>query len=173
MNAIVKSKENSLSKLIFGLGIRHVGEKASMVLAGKFGNMDNLIKTTEEELLNINEIGPVLAKSIVNYFSNEKIIKMIEQLKKSGINMTETVKLSSFVPLENKTFVLTGELTTMSRKEAENYILSLGGKTTSAVSKKTDYVVAGENPGSKFKKAQELAIKILNEKEFKELINEK
>lgn len=173
MNAIVKSKENSLSKLIFGLGIRHVGEKASMVLAGKFGNMDNLIKTTEEELLNINEIGPVLAKSIVNYFSNEKIIKMIEQLKQSGVNMTETVKLSSFVPLENKTFVLTGELTTMSRKEAENYILSLGGKTTSAVSKKTDYVVAGENPGSKFKKAEELGIKILNEKEFKELINEK
>ncbi len=173
MNAIVKSKENSLSKLIFGLGIRHVGEKASMVLAGKFGNMDNLIKTTEEALLNINEIGPVLAKSIVNYFSNEKIIKMIEQLKQSGVNMTETVKLSSFVPLENKTFVLTGELTTMSRKEAENYILSLGGKTTSAVSKKTDYVVAGENPGSKFKKAEELGIKILNEKEFKELINEK
>jgi DNA ligase (NAD+) len=114
-----------------------------------------------------------LAKSIVNYFSNEKIIKMIDQLKQSGVNMTEPVKLSSFVPLENKTFVLTGELATMSRKEAENYILSLGGKTTSAVSKKTDYVVAGENPGSKFKKAQELGIKILNEKEFKELINEK
>lgn len=173
INAILKSIANPLSKLIFALGIRHVGEKASLVLARKFGNIDNLIKATEEELLNINEIGPVLAKSIVNYFSNEKIIKMIDQLKQSGVNMTETVKLSSFVPLENKTFVLTGELATMSRKEAENYILSLGGKTTSAVSKKTDYVVAGENPGSKFKKAEELGIKILNEQEFKEIINEK
>ncbi|MDD5021811.1 MAG: NAD-dependent DNA ligase LigA [Endomicrobiaceae bacterium] len=173
MNAILKSKDNPLSKLIFALGIRHVGEKASLVLAGKFKNIDNLINATEEELLNINEIGPVLAKSIKNCFSNEKIIKTINQLKALNVNMTEPLQTNSFVPLENKTFVLTGELATMSRKEAENYILSLGGKTTSAVSKKTDYVVAGENPGSKFKKAEELGIKILNEQEFKELINEK
>jgi DNA ligase (NAD+) len=98
---------------------------------------------------------------------------MIKELKESQVNVTEPEKVNNFAPLENKTFVLTGELESMSRKDAENIILSLGGKTTSAVSKKTDYVVAGENPGSKYDKAVELGLKILTEKEFKEIINEK
>jgi DNA ligase (NAD+) len=173
MNSIVKSRQNPLHKLIFALGIRHVGEKAAYMLAQKFKNIDNLIRASEEELTAINEIGPVLAESVKKYFSNDKVGVMIKELKESQVNVTEPEKVNNFAPLENKTFVLTGELESMSRKDAENIILSLGGKTTSAVSKKTDYVVAGENPGSKYDKAVELGLKILTEKEFKEIINEK
>jgi DNA ligase (NAD+) len=173
MNSIVKSRQNPLHKLIFALGIRHVGEKAAYMLAQKFKNIDNLIRASEEELTAINEIGPVLAESVKKYFSNDKVGVMIKELKESQVNVTEPEKVNNFAPLENKTFVLTGELESMSRKDAENIILSLGGKTTSSVSKKTDYVVAGENPGSKYDKAVELGLKILTEKEFKEIINEK
>jgi DNA ligase (NAD+) len=173
MNSIVKSRQNPLHKLIFALGIRHVGEKAAYMLAQKFKNIDNLIRASEEELTAINEIGPVLAESVKKYFSNDKVGVMIKELKESQVNVTEPEKVNNFAPLENKTFVLTGELESMSRKDAENIILSLGGKTTSSVSKKTDYVVAGGNPGSKYDKAVELGLKILTEKEFKEIINEK
>ncbi len=173
MNSIIKSRQNPLHKLIFALGIRHVGEKASYMLAQKFKNIDNLINASEDDLTAINEIGPVLAESVKKYFSNDKIREMIKELKELEINVTEPDKINDFAPLSNKTFVLTGELSSMSRKDAENIILSLGGKTTSSVSKKTDYVIAGENPGSKYNKAVELGLKILTENEFKELINEK
>ncbi len=173
MSSIIKSRQNPLHKLIFALGIRHVGEKAAYVLAQKFKNIDNLINASENDLTAINEIGPVLAESVKKYFSNDKVIKMILGLKELGVNTAEPERENLFAPLENKTFVLTGELSSMSRKDAENLILSLGGKTTSSVSKKTDYVIAGENPGSKYNKAVELGLKILTENEFKELINEK
>ena len=173
IQAIIDSKKQPLSKLIFALGIRHIGDKSAQILADKFQNIDNLISATKEELLSINEIGPVLVQSILDFFANEQTVKMIEELKSLGVNVMEPEKDFSFSPLANKTFVLTGELSSLTRKDAENIILSLGGKTTSSVSKKTDYVVVGENPGSKYQKAVKLGVKILNEKEFKELINAK
>ena len=128
-----------------------------------------MISAKEEDLLSINEIGPILVQSILDFFENEQTLKMIEELKTLGVNTTEPEKDTSFSPLANKTFVLTGELSTLTRKNAENIILSLGGKTTSSVSKKTDYVVVGENPGSKYDKAVKLGVKILSEDEFKKI----
>lgn len=170
IESIVTSRNNPLNKLIFALGIRHVGEKSAVILADRFKTIDNLIAASEEQLLSINEIGTVLAKSIKDYFANSETLLMIKELQSLKVNTVEPEKDTSFSPLQNKTFVLTGELTSITRKEAENYILSLGGKTTSSVSKKTDFVVVGSDPGSKYKKALELNIKILNENEFKELI---
>lgn len=171
LQAITKSKKQPLSKLIFALGIRHIGDKSAQILADRFSNIDNFISTTKDELLSINEIGPILVQSILDFFANKETLNMIEELKLSGINTIEPEKDTSFSPLANKTFVLTGELFTMTRKDAENIILSLGGKTTSSVSKKTDYVIVGQNPGSKYDKALKLNIKILTEEEFKKLIN--
>ena len=142
-------------------------------MANKFKTIDKLIIATKEELLSINEIGPILVQSILDFFANEQILQMINELKSLDINTIEPENNSSFTPLANKTFVLTGELSSLTRKDAENIILSLGGKTTSSVSKKTDYVVVGENPGSKYQKALTLGIKILNEQEFKDLTNAK
>ena len=173
IQAIIDSKKQPLSKLIFALGIKHIGDKSAKILADKFNNIDNLISATKEDLLSINEIGPILVQSILDFFKNEQTLKMIDELKTLGLNVIEPENNSSFAPLANKTFVLTGELSTLTRKDAEKIILSLGGKTTSSVSKKTDYVVVGENPGSKYKKAVTLGIKILNEQEFKELTNAK
>ncbi len=170
IESIVTSRNNPLNKLIFALGIRHIGEKSAVILADRFKTIDNLIAASEEQLLSINEIGTVLAKSIKDYFANSETLLMIKELQSLKVNTVEPEKDTSFSPLQNKTFVLTGELTSITRKEAENYILSLGGKTTSSVSKKTDFVVVGSEPGSKYKKALELNIKILNENEFKELI---
>lgn len=170
IESIVTSRNNPLNKLIFALGIRHIGEKSAVILADRFKTIDNLIAASEEQLLSINEIGTVLAKSIKDYFANSETLLMIKELQSLKVNTVEPEKDTSFSPLQNKTFVLTGELTSITRKEAENYILSLGGKTTSSVSKKTDFVVVGSDPGSKYKKALELNIKILNENEFKELI---
>ena len=142
-------------------------------MADKFKNIDNLISAKQEDLLSVNEIGPILVQSVLDFFENEQTLKMIEELKSLGLNTTEPERDSSFSPLANKTFVLTGELNTLTRKDAENIILSLGGKTTSSVSKKTDYVVVGENPGSKYQKALTLGVKILNEQDFKDLVNGK
>ncbi len=170
VQAIIDSKKSPLSKLLVALGIRHIGDKSASILASRFKNIDNLISAKEEELLLINEIGPILVQSILDFFSNKDTIKMIEELKALGVNTIEPEKNTNFSPLANKTFVLTGELSTLTRKDAENLILSLGGKTTSSVSKKTDYVVVGENPGSKYDKAVKLGLKILNEEEFKVFI---
>ena len=173
MQAIVESKSRPLSRLLAALGIRHIGDKSASILADRFKNIDNLISAKEEDLLSINEIGPILVQSILDFFANESTLKMIEELKSLGVNVTEPEKDTSFSPLANKTFVLTGELTSLTRKDAEILILSLGGKTTSSVSKKTDYVVVGENPGSKYDKALKLGVTIINEQQFKDLINAK
>jgi DNA ligase (NAD+) len=171
IQAITESKKQPLNKLIFALGIRHIGEKSAQILADKFENIDNFILATKDDLLSINEIGPILVQSILDFFANKETLNMIEELKQLGINITEPKKNTSFLPLANKTFVLTGELSTLTRKDAQNLILSLGGKATSSVSKKTDYVVVGENPGSKYDKAVSLGITILTEEEFKKLVN--
>ncbi|MFN3966484.1 MAG: NAD-dependent DNA ligase LigA, partial [Endomicrobiia bacterium] len=172
LNAIEESKKRPLSRLLFALGIRNVGEKAAIVLAEKFLSIDNLMKATIEDLQNIYEIGPIMAESIVNFFKQPTTRKLIDKLKSAGVNMKEEIKKGPKI-LEGKTFVFTGELKSFSRNEAEAKVRELGGNTSSSVSKKTDYVVVGENPGSKFDKAKKLGIKIIDENEFLKMIKSK
>jgi len=169
LDAIGKSKNRPLSRLLFALGIRNVGEKAAIVLAEKFLNIDNLMKATTDDLQKIYEIGPVMAESIVKFFKQPSTKKLIEKLKDAGVNMKEEIKKAPKI-LEGKTFVFTGELKSFSRNEAEAKVRELGGNATSSVSKKTGYVVVGEKPGSKFDKAKKLGIKIIDENEFLKMI---
>jgi len=169
IDAIEKSKKRPLSRLLFGLGIRNVGEKAALILAEKFITIDNLIEETEEDLQKIYEVGPVIAESIVRFFRQPETKELIEKLKKAGVNVKEEVKKGPKI-LEGKTFVLTGELKSFSRSDAETRVRELGGNATSSVSKKTDFVVVGENPGSKYNEAKKLEIKIISEDEFLKMI---
>ncbi|MBQ8535437.1 MAG: NAD-dependent DNA ligase LigA [Bacilli bacterium] len=172
LEAIENSKENSLERLIFGLGIPHVGAKTAKVLAQKFETLDNMIQSTEEELTKIPDIGGIIAKSIVDYFSDDHNRAIVEELKDLGLNMTYLgKKVESNDIFANKTFVLTGSLTIFTRDEASEKIELLGGKTSGSVSKKTSVVIVGENPGSKYEKAKELGIEIWTEKEFEEKLN--
>ena len=167
--AIEKSKENSLERLIFGLGIPHVGAKTAKVLATKFETMDNLINATEEDLVKINDIGDIIAKSVINYFEDNSNKAIVSELKDLGINMEYTgQKVEENELFAGKTFVLTGTLSLFTRDEAEEKIELLGGKTSGSVSKKTSVVIVGENAGSKYKKALDLGIPIWTEEEFKE-----
>ena len=169
LEAIEKSKENSLEKLIFALGIPHVGAKTAKILAQNFNNLDNLINTTEEELTNIPDIGEIIAKSITSYFSKEENIEIIIKLKELNVNMIYLgKKIEKNDNFFGKTFVLTGSLELFTRDEAKDIIESLGGKTVDSVSKKTSVVIVGSNPGSKYNKAKELNIPIWTEQEFKE-----
>lgn len=172
LEAIENSKNNSLERLIFGLGIPHVGAKTAKLLAAKYETMDNLIETTEEELVTIPDIGEIIAKSVTTYFSNHNNRAIVEELKDLGLNMNylgEKVEENEF--FTGKTFVLTGSLTLFTREEAEEKIESFGGKTSSSVSKKTSAVIVGENPGSKYQKAKDLGIDIWTEEEFKSKLN--
>lgn len=170
--AIEKSKNNSLERLLFGLGIKEVGAKMAKTLSKIFGDLDSLMKTTEEELIEINDIGPVVAKSIVNYFQDEHNLSIIEGLRKAGLNFkylgSITKAANSY--FSGKTCVLTGTLSSMGRKEASEILENLGAKVTGSVSKSTDVVIAGEEAGSKLDKAQALGITVINETEFLELI---
>lgn len=172
LEAIEKSKNNSLEKVLFGLGIKEVGEKMAKTLARKFNNIDELMKVSEEELLEIPDVGPILAHSLTTYFSNEKNIDLITRLKEKGVNFTylgSTTKAANSY-FSGKTCVLTGTLSSMGRKEATVVLENLGAKVTGSVSKATDVVIAGVEAGSKLDKAQSLGITILNETEFLELI---
>lgn len=161
------SKQNSLEKLIFGLGIKHVGKKTSKILSEYYSNMDNLINSSLEELSSIPDIGDIIAKSIRNYFDDEKNIELIEKLKENSLNMNYIGKEKNINELfNNKTFVLTGTLVNLTRNEAKDLIEELGGKNTSSVSKKTDVVIVGSEPGSKYDTAKSLGITIWNEEEF-------
>ena len=167
--AAEKSKENDLSKLIFALGIRHIGQKAGALLSEKFGNIDSIMYASKEEISSIEGFGEIMAQSVVDYFSVESNRQLIERLKNSGVN-TENKKIINDRRFENMTFVLTGTLPTLSRNEASEIIASFGGKTSSSVSKKTTYVLAGEDAGSKLKKATDLGITIISENDFNEMI---
>ena len=169
IDSINKSKEN-LYRLITALGIRHVGGKASKVLARKYKTMENLQNANFEQLSQINDIGEVMANSIIEFFMQEQTKDLIEKLKNAGVNMNCLEEESDDKRFEGKTFVLTGSLELFTRKEAEDIIEKLGGKTSSSVSKKTDYVLAGEDAGSKLNKAQSLGINIISETDFKEMI---
>lgn len=169
---IKKSRENSLEKLLFALGIRQVGAKTAKILARKYKNIDNLMKANVLELTNINDIGEIIANSIVEYFNDVENITIINKLKDYGINMMylDNREIEEDEFFQNKTFVLTGTLYEITRDKASNLIEDLGGKTSNSVSKKTDYVVVGENAGSKYDKAIKLGVSILNEEEFIEKI---
>ncbi len=171
IEAIEKSKENSLEKLLFGLGISHVGSKTAKILASNYHNMDNLINASFDSLNSIRDIGDIIAESVVDYFKDERNINIINKLKSFGLNMEylgKKIIQNSF--FSGKTFVLTGSLILYSREKGKEIIESLGGKTSESVSKKTDYVIVGDNPGKKYEKALELGINILTEREFQEKI---
>lgn len=169
LNAIEESKKNSLERLLFGLGIPHVGAKTAKILAKKYKDLDNLMNATVEELTTIPDIGEIIAKSVVEYFNDNHHRSVVEELKEIGLNTKylgqEVEENSEF---NGKTFVLTGSLQLFTREEAEEKIEQLGGKASSSVSKKTSAVIVGANPGSKYEKAKELGIPIWTEEEFKE-----
>ena len=169
IRGIEKSKSNDLSKLIYGLGIRQVGEKAAKVLAAHFRTFDSLAAATVEELTEINDVGEVTARCIVDYLAQPQSRDMIQKLKEAGVRMESTAELVD-ERFAGMTFVLTGTLTQFDRKTAQGLIEERGGKASGSVSKKTTYVVAGEAAGSKLKKAQELNIPILSEDEFAEML---
>lgn len=170
INAIQKSKENSLDKLLFGLGIRHIGKKAGQTIAEKFNDIDEIINANVEELAQIKEVGTKMAESIVKYFNNSQVIDTINKLKQSGVNMKGSKKEIIDNRFEGMTFVLTGTLPTYTRDEASEIIAKYGGKTASSVSKKTSYVLAGEDAGSKLQKAQELGVRVIDEAEFRQFM---
>lgn len=167
--AIEKSKENDLSKLVFALGIRHVGAKAAKLLSDNFRDIDSIMNSSAEDISKIDGFGLVMAQSVVDFMSMPQSQKLIADLKAAGVNMkAEDTHIDN--RFSGKTFVLTGTLTKYTRSEASRIIENYGGKASSSVSKKTDYVLAGEAAGSKLAKATELGIKIINEDEFAEMI---
>ena len=173
LDAIELSKENSLERLLFGLGILGIGDKTSLILARKFKTMDNLINASLESLENIDDIGPVLSVNIYNYFHDEKNLLLIDKLKELGLNMKylgEEIKENNY--FTNKRFVITGTISFMGRDEIEHVIESFGGKCSSSVSKKTDAVIVGDSPGSKETKARELNIPIWDENYLKDIFVE-
>jgi len=168
--AIQKSKSQPLDRLIYGLGIRHVGEKAAYVLARRFRTMDNLWQAGREELQSIDEIGPVIAESILNYFSLAQTRKLIEQFRAQGLNLREEDRELKTTLFTGKTMVFTGEMEKYSRSEAQDLAARMGGNPVSSVSKNTHLLIAGKNPGSKIDKAGKLGVKIINESEFLKML---
>ncbi|OFQ10959.1 DNA ligase (NAD(+)) LigA [Staphylococcus sp. HMSC072E01] len=176
LSAIEHAKQNSLEHLLFGLGIRHLGAKASQILAEKFETMDRLLKVTEEELVAIHDIGDKLAQSVVTYLDNEDIKALIEKLKDKNVNMTykgvKSSEIEGHPEFQNKTIVLTGKLQQMTRKEATTWLEMQGAKVTSSVTRSTDLVIAGEDAGSKLSKAEQFGTEIWSESQFIEKQNE-
>jgi DNA ligase (NAD+) len=170
LHAIDKSRKPDLASLIYALGIRNVGEHLATVLARNFKSVDNLANQNIEDLTQVHEIGPIVAESIYNFFHNSKNLKVLEKLKKGGVIFPEEKNELKETPLTGKTFVLTGGLDSMTRDEARKIIETFGGRVSSSVSKKTDFVIAGKDPGSKYAEAQRLGVKTLNEGEFKKMI---
>ncbi len=170
LKAIEISKQNDLFKLLFGLGIRHIGMKASKLLSLKFKSLDGIMSASAEELSAVNDIGEIMAESVVHFFSKEQNRIEINRLRNAGLNFNCLTTVTENEKVSGKTFVLTGTLPTLGRKEATELIEQAGGKVSGSVSKKTDYVVAGDEAGSKLTKAQNLGIPILNEDELKSLL---
>lgn len=170
LSQIEDSKSRELWRLIFALGIRHVGEKMAQAIARKFRDLERLAAASEEELMDIEDVGPKVARSIVFFFKQPENRKMLARLKSAGLNFKEKEEKAGPKPLEGLTFVLTGTLSSMTRDQAKEIIEKLGGSVGSSVSRKTDYLIVGEDPGSKLEKARELGVKTLNEQEFLKLI---
>lgn len=171
LDGIEASKGNSLERLLFALGIRYIGKKTAKILAKKYKTMDNLLSTTYEELLSIDDIGEIMADSIMNFIQNSDNLTLIHELKGHGVEMVyKGIDTRNNIYIENKIFVLTGSLEKFSREDASKIIEENGGKTSSSVTGKTSVVVVGTNPGSKYKKALELGIEIWTEDEFLEKV---
>lgn len=170
IDSINASKSNDLYRLITALGIRHVGVKAAKILAKQYDNIDNLSKATVENLSEVEEIGPIVANSIKEFFEQQQTKDLISRLKQAGVNIERQKDENEDDRFAGKTFVLTGSLEKYSREEASNIIEKFGGKTSSSVSKKTSYVLAGEDAGSKLTKAQSLGVTIITEEEFIKMI---
>lgn len=169
INSVNNSKNNDLSKLIFALGIRHIGAKAGKLLADHFKDIDFVMNASVDDILQIDGFGKIMAESVVEFFSSDSTKELIEKLKEVGVNMKSTNVVED-TRFSGMTFVLTGTLPTLKRAEASKIIESFGGKTSSSVSKKTTYVLAGEEAGSKLDKANKLGVQIISEEEFKEMI---
>ncbi len=174
LNAIEASKANSLEKLLFSLGIRHVGAKSARTLAERYRTLDALMSAEKEDLLEVDDVGPKLASSLLGFFANEEAGKLIEELREAGLNFEYKGRESTDVDQDSyfydKTIVLTGTLESMTRDEASRLLERLGARVTSSVTRKTDLVIAGENAGSKLEKAQALGITVLSETEFSQLL---
>jgi DNA ligase (NAD+) len=159
---VEKSKQNSLNRVLFGLGIRFIGERTAQLLAEEFGSMDALMAASSEELERVNEVGPRVSQAIREFFDEAKNRELIERLRKAGLTFTAEKRRRSS-QLEGWTFVLTGTLPTLTREDAKAKIEAAGGRVSGSVSKKTHYVVAGEEAGSKLDKARELGVKVIDE----------
>jgi DNA ligase (NAD+) len=169
--SIEKSKSNPLYRLIFGLGIRHIGEKAAKNLASRYRDIDSFMKATVEEMSEIEDVGTVMAESVVKFISQPQNIAFIQRLKDAGVNCIEKqTENNADMRFKDKVFVLTGTLEKYKRSQASEIIEKFGGKTSSSVSKKTSYVLAGAEAGSKLEKAVSLGVQIITEDEFEELI---
>jgi DNA ligase (NAD+) len=170
LDSIAQSRRPPLSKLILSLGIRNVGEHLASVLAKEFGSIDNLRRVSMERLEEVKDIGPVVAISIYAFFQDPKNLSVLDKLRRGGVEFREEKK-AIYAPLKGKTFVLTGGLTSMTRSQAKERIEGLGGRVSSSVSRSTDFVVVGENPGSKLSEAQRLGIRIIDEEGFKAMLS--
>jgi DNA ligase (NAD+) len=170
IEAIQKSKNPPLDKFIYALGIRHVGERTAKLLTARFGRIEKLIAAKKEDLTAINEIGPEIAASIVEFFREQNNINVMKKFNKASI-VPQNKEIADNAPLQGKSFVFTGTMENMGRNDAKALVENLGGTIHSSVTKKTTYVVTGSEPGSKLDKAKSSGIKILSEEEFLKLIN--
>jgi DNA ligase (NAD+) len=173
VKALQKSKETTLARFIYALGIHDVGETTAQTLANHFGSLDKLQKARQEQLIEIPDIGPAVSESILHFFAQAHNREVIEKLQAAGIHWPAIkVKSDAELPLKDQTFVVTGTLASMSRDEAKTALQALGAKVTGSVSKKTNYVVVGENPGSKADKAEALGVEMLDEQAFLKLLKQ-
>ncbi|MGA7092108.1 MAG: helix-hairpin-helix domain-containing protein, partial [Candidatus Acidiferrales bacterium] len=170
LDEIAASKKSPLARLIYALGIRFVGERTGQLLAAHFGSLEQIAKASIEELTEVHEIGPKVAEGVAEFFSEPANRKLIEHLRAAGVNMKEEKKAALSDKFAGKTFVFTGTLERRSREEAEALVAAHGGKAGASVSKKTNYVVVGADPGSKFEKAKSLGVPILDEAQFDKLL---
>ncbi len=174
VTAIDRSRERGLARLLHGLGIRHAGERVAAILAAQYRTIDSLMQAPAEELAEIDDIGPVIAESVQQFFSQEESQRTIERLRTAGVKLDEPISANEAAPsaqtLAGKVFVLTGSLPTLTRNQARDLITAAGGRVTSSVTRKTDYVVAGQDPGSKFEQAERLEIAILDEDSLHQLL---
>ena len=171
LKAIEASKENELDKLLFGLGIRHVGAKVARILAEEFGTVKNLLEVQPEQLAAIRDIGDKIAESVVTWLSVPTNVDLLERLEKAGLKMEFAVRAKSESnPFFGKTLVFTGTLPTLGRAEAQTMAQDVGAKVSGSVSKKTDYVIAGAEAGSKLEKAEKLGVAVIDEATFLEMI---
>ena len=170
IDSIEKSKKNSIDKLICALGIRHIGTKSAKTLAKKYKTIENLTEAPLADLAETEDVGEITAKSIYEFFEQEQTKDLLNKLATAGVNMADKEEIIKDKRFVGKTFVLTGSLEKYTRDEASKIIESFGGKTSSSVSKKTSYVLAGEEAGSKLVKAQELGVEVITEDEFERMI---